>query len=66
MPSVTCWQCGHKLFAPDAAAGRQAKCPRCKAELTIPSLPASSSPESARHDWQAAPPPVVKVFTRTR
>jgi hypothetical protein len=34
--TVTCWQCGHRLVAPDALARRKAKCSVCAAELNVP------------------------------
>jgi len=34
--TVTCPQCGKKLNAPDSAAGKQARCPGCKATMTLP------------------------------
>jgi hypothetical protein len=34
--SVVCNSCNSKLNAPDAAAGKSVKCPKCKASLTVP------------------------------
>jgi hypothetical protein len=36
---VVCQSCGVKLNAPDSAAGKRTKCPKCQAIMTIPSLP---------------------------
>ncbi len=36
--AVSC-VCGQKFKAPDAAAGKKLKCPKCSAPLTIPPLP---------------------------
>jgi predicted RNA-binding Zn-ribbon protein involved in translation (DUF1610 family) len=33
---VTCPSCGKKLQAPDAAAGKQARCPSCASLMTVP------------------------------
>ena len=33
---VECPACSTKLSAPDAAAGRQAKCPRCSRPIDVP------------------------------
>ena len=33
---VTCFKCGGKFSAPDHAAGRETKCPRCEGKLTVP------------------------------
>ena len=41
--TVTCPQCGKKLNAPDSAAGKQARCPGCKATMTLPN-PAAAEP----------------------
>jgi|GEM_PF-4322538 len=37
MIRIVCINCGQKLSAEDAAAGRRAKCPKCGAVLSIPS-----------------------------
>jgi Domain of unknown function (DUF4190) len=34
---VACGKCGAKLRAPDNAAGRTAKCPKCGSPITVPS-----------------------------
>jgi predicted RNA-binding Zn-ribbon protein involved in translation (DUF1610 family) len=34
--SVTCPSCGTVASAPDRAAGRRVKCPKCSASLTVP------------------------------
>ncbi len=34
--SVTCQDCGKGLKAPDALAGKKAKCPQCRAVISIP------------------------------
>src|SRR5688572_3636665 len=34
--AVVCGSCHSKLNAPDAAAGKSVKCPKCKAALTVP------------------------------
>ncbi len=41
-------KCGYRLSAPDSSAGKRAKCPECKADLTIPTesqQPPEASPE---------------------
>jgi phage FluMu protein Com len=40
MISVNCSQCGKKLTAPDTAAGKRARCPKCKTILTLPAASA--------------------------
>ena len=50
--TVRCHACATRVSAPDAAAGRRVKCPRCGEELSVP-LQGAAAP-----DWMAAPPPV--------
>ena len=40
---VQCSACGKRLKAPDEQAGRRAKCPSCKAEITIPARAGTAS-----------------------
>jgi hypothetical protein len=44
--AITCEKCSARSTAPDAAAGRQVKCPKCGYQLTIPH-PSSTVPSSA-------------------
>jgi hypothetical protein len=41
VPIVVTCQCGQKLSAPDSAAGKKARCPKCGAVLAIPVPPAN-------------------------
>jgi hypothetical protein len=45
--------CGRQLRAPDACAGRQAKCPACGAVLTVPAPPAASHAPKPRQSAAA-------------
>jgi predicted RNA-binding Zn-ribbon protein involved in translation (DUF1610 family) len=53
--SITCSSCGAKLRAPDNAAGRTFKCPRCGNELIVAALVdrVASQP----------PPPIAPIYT---
>jgi len=45
---VACPTCGSKGTAPDKAAGREVKCPKCRATIRIPSIPGTSGATSFR------------------
>lgn len=51
---VTCQKCGNVLHAPDAAAGKKGKCPKCAVLLDIPTQPAGAKP--AATPVNATPP----------
>jgi DNA-directed RNA polymerase subunit RPC12/RpoP len=52
--SFECAQCGKKLKAPDAAAGRSSKCPACGGKVTCPApVPAAKMAQRPA----ASPPP---------
>jgi phage FluMu protein Com len=51
--NVTCPTCNATLRAPDTAAGKQIKCPKCQTVITVPG--AAAPPES--QVTPAAPPP---------
>jgi DNA-directed RNA polymerase subunit RPC12/RpoP len=36
--SIACTQCGTTIKAPDEAAGKKGRCPKCKAVILIPEL----------------------------
>lgn len=59
--SVTC-ACGTKLTAPDAASGKAATCPKCKARLKLPSMVATNNPPvgATTPVPPSAPGPVAK------
>jgi hypothetical protein len=46
---LACPSCGAKGTLPDAAAGKSARCPRCKATLVIPILAPPPAPEPPPH-----------------
>ena len=50
--NVTCPSCSATLRAPDTAAGKQIKCPKCQTVITVPG--ATAPPES---QMSPAPPP---------
>jgi hypothetical protein len=52
--NVTCTQCGTTLRAPDTAAGKNIKCPKCAAILPVPAAPEPAA---------AAPPPPPPMAT---
>lgn len=52
--SVACSTCGSKFKAPDSAAGRKAKCPKCGAALVVPHAPLAN----------VSPPPPAVVQSR--
>jgi hypothetical protein len=54
--TVTCTSCNATLRAPDAAAGKQIKCPKCQSVISIP---ASTTPDSPV--TPAVPPPAPPV-----
>lgn len=55
MPIVTCPSCGQQANAPDDAAGKRTKCPKCSTPFDIPParsdevLPAEEVPEPTPH-----------------
>jgi hypothetical protein len=55
---VTCPNCGNVLTAPDAAAGKRGKCPKCKSAVAIP---AGIAPPAAK---PSGPLPVAAVVRR--
>jgi hypothetical protein len=61
--AVLCPACGARINAPDGAAGRQGKCPKCKAALIIPGRASPSAvrgvaPATYRTPAQPMPPPL--------
>lgn len=60
--SCTCSHCGARMRAPAKAAGCQAKCPKCRASITVPPLPANACeedvPQSAGIRSTLQPPPI--------
>src|SRR5262245_26890235 len=53
--SVVCPQCGAKLNAPDSAAGKRVKCPKCQTAMLVPE-PLPASPEFEVVDEAEAEP----------
>lgn len=39
-----CIQCGQRLRVPDSAAGKQARCPQCQAQMPVPGTPPGPGP----------------------
>jgi phage FluMu protein Com len=68
--SIRCPQCGRKLNAPDTAAGKRARCPDCKAIVTLPA--ASEAPPEDILDAEPLgvsdipPPPALQTVERAR
>jgi hypothetical protein len=55
---VSCPACGSKLQAPDRAAGRQAKCPKCGKPVSVPATNhAPPVPAGAEPWWKEEAPP---------
>lgn len=48
--AITCTSCGSRINAPDAAAGKKAKCPKCKAVVSIPSNEDKQPPPNPEQD----------------
>ena len=61
--SVTCGDCGKGLKAPDALAGKKAKCPQCGSVIPIPV--AVSDAEEFDDDPPAAKPSASKASTKS-
>lgn len=53
--TVPCTGCPTKLSAPESAAGKQIRCPKCKAVVTVPALVAAE--EVPVVEAKVAPPP---------
>jgi len=64
--SVACSTCGSKIKAPDSAAGKKAKCPKCGASLVVPLTDTSTaaSEHVAAPLTNVAPPPPAVVQSR--
>ena len=60
--SVKCGDCGKGLKAPDALAGKKAKCPQCGSVIPIP-VPVSDA-EEYDDDPPAAKPAAAKAKSR--
>jgi predicted Zn finger-like uncharacterized protein len=54
--NVACPHCGSSLKAPDSAAGRQVKCPKCTQLFAVPAANGGPAPVKA-----AAPPPARRA-----
>ena len=52
-----CSKCGHEMTVKDELAGKQGKCPACKAVLTVPAPGAASKPAAAAPSRPAPSPP---------
>lgn len=61
--AVACSTCGRSFKAPDSAAGRRAKCPKCGAVLPIPG-PESSAPTPPQPTAPAPEPPPPAALAR--
>lgn len=56
---VRCPNCNAKLNAPDAAAGRRVKCPKCETKVPVPAVSeGSGSAPAIASPTPAAPPPL--------
>jgi hypothetical protein len=61
---VVCPQCNKSLNAPDNAAGRTAKCPKCKGQIRIPGASAAGVPVAAVVGSAAAMPVAARALGR--
>jgi hypothetical protein len=59
--SMRCPECGRKLNAPDTAAGKRARCPHCKAIVTLPHAGEAQQDEILDAEPVAAEPPPLGV-----
>jgi hypothetical protein len=55
---VVCPYCSAKIKAPDSLAGKQATCPKCKSQLSIPPLLPAPNPPTTAAPVQYDPVPV--------
>ena len=53
--SVLCPSCNSKLNAPDSAAGKRVKCPKCQVLMELP----AAEPDYEELDDEPAPPPIM-------
>lgn len=60
--AVVCPSCSAKLNAPDAAAGKRVKCPKCQNTILVPEILPEAEPFEVVEDE----PPPVKAPTRVR
>lgn len=67
--AVLCPGCNARLNAPDSAAGKNVKCPKCATLMTIPSATADDDFEvvddSPQSPGRAAPPPATRKPVKT-
>src|SRR5439155_27210232 len=59
--SIKCPECGRKLNAPDSAAGRRARCPQCKAVVTLPAAGTQVGDEVLDAEPVSAPPQAAGI-----
>jgi hypothetical protein len=52
-----CSQCNQLLRVPDAAAGKQARCPKCQALMTVPAGAVAPPPQAGAGEFGGGPPP---------
>lgn len=55
--AITCPSCSANIKAPDAAAGKRVKCPKCTSTIEVP----APEPPPAFDDFTDEPPPPVPV-----
>ncbi len=65
---VSCSECSARLNAPDAAAGKSLKCPKCGAKIVVPSPSAEEqnfdAPTPPKPKGPPAPPPTPKKASK--
>src|SRR6476659_9441846 len=65
MPIVVCSGCSAKLNAPDNAAGKRIKCPKCQTVTAVPAATVAAAPqfEIVEDDSPPAPKPKPVAVT---
>lgn len=63
--AVQCPGCNAKLNAPDAAAGKRLKCPKCAGAITVPALAPAPAPSFEVVD-ETEPPPAPPAVEKPR
>lgn len=62
---ITCGSCGTKLKAPESAAGRKVKCPKCSTPAVVPNGVVAAAPAAASKKANKAAAPAGPTATAT-